>query len=100
MLYHVLSNIRSNREVYEKGVISTLKTITSKGIESLLERGAIAPVMLPPMEVVLGVETQKTVKAAGIETLGELLEGDELEAVQEEVFDLLSLGGKSDGEDN
>jgi hypothetical protein len=72
-LYHVLSSIRvQNGGHYEKGIVSNLSKISSAGIDVLLERGDIAPLVVPPLEVAFGDDAEE-IRLAGYEDLADLL---------------------------
>lgn len=101
-LYHVLTSIQTaGGAKYSKGTVSSLGSITSKGIRVLLDRGVITPLALPPLEVVFKVKEVEKIKAAGIKVLDDLLgrndlESVGLEALQEEVSIIsedLGIGG-------
>ena len=67
MLYRVHSKLSTpTGATYKQGTIQTLSRISAKGIEMLLDKGAITEVMAPPLSVLPGWEE----KAAELERAG------------------------------
>jgi len=74
-LYRIHSAVRSSCDiVYGEKTVSTLDSISQKGINKLLERGTITEVSLPPLSFL--VEDKSLVEALlkiGIEDVAQLL---------------------------
>lgn len=86
-LYRAIERITfaDGRRTLEMGEVSSLKAVTEKGIQVLLDKGAIAPVSSPPLKILPGWEQKaEALTSLEIENVEDFLTAD-LEHVAKEL---------------